>query len=407
VTDDITIEVPSADDWDAMVETLSDGFNEVWEPAAAEAERLPFEPERALVARRGGQMVGTAAIWTRQLSVPGAVVPTGHVTLVSVRPSARRRGILTRFMRQEMADMRAAGEPLAALWASEGRIYQRFGYGSACRVLAIAADTREVRLPARPDPGRLREGAPAELRDAMVKLYDQLYAQRPGRSERGPKVWDYRLADSEPFRRGQTTLKAIVHETDAGVDGYALWRVASKWENGVPDGEVRVLEVLAGDPAAYTSLWNFLFTLDLTRSTHLRIGAVDEPLQFLVNEPRRLHTGMKDGLWIRVVDVPQALAARRYAAPVDLVLAVEDGFLPENTGRWRLNGAPEDATCVATTDEPDLRCDVQALGAAYLGGTPLTTLAEAGLVAELRPGALAKASVAFGWHHSPSVLEVF
>jgi predicted acetyltransferase len=406
VTDDISIEVPTDDDWPAMIGSLGDAFNETFEEGVADVERLAYEPERGLVARRDGEVVGTAAIFTRQLSVPGALVSAGHVTFVGVRPTARRQGVLTRFMRRQMEDMQAAGEPIAVLWASEGRIYQRFGYGSACRHIVINADSREVRITA-PTGGRLREGTPTDLREAMVKVYDQVYAVRPGRSERAARHWDYRLADPPSFRRDQTPLRVLIHEGDTGVDGYALWRATSKWEVGVPAGEVRALEVVAADPVGYATLWNFLLTVDLTRRTQLRIAAMDEPLQYLVNEPRRLGLGVGDGLWLRIVDVAAALAARRYAAPIDVVLEIEDAFLPANAGRWQLTGSPESATCVPSSEEPDLTCDVQALGAAFLGGTALSTLAEGGQVRERRPGALAAASTAFGWHHSPSVIEVF
>ncbi len=407
MTDDITIEVPAESDWPEMAASLSDAFNEAWDDDTAAAERLAYEPERGLVARRDGKIVGTAAIFTRRLTVPGGLVPTGHVTFVGVQATARRHGILTRFMRRQMDDMRAAGEPLAALWASEGRIYQRFGYGNACRVARLDVDTREVKLRQVPTGGRLRQGSPAEFRETMEKVYDQVYGQRPGRSERGPRHWDYRLTDHEAFRRGQTEMRVVVHEGTAGIDGYGLWRVTNKWDESGPHGDVFVLEVVSSDPDGYAALWNFLLSVDLTRSVSGRIAAFDEPLQYLVNEPRRLGIRIADGLWLRVVDVPAALAARRYAAPIDQVIEVEDAFVPANSGRWRLTGSPQSATCVATTDEPDLACDIQALGAAYLGGTLLSTLADAGQVHERRPGALAEASTAFGWHHSPSVLEVF
>ena len=404
--EDITIEVATEHDWDAIVANLADAFNEVWDDGVIAAERPPFEPERGLVARRRGEVVGTAAIFTRQLSVPGGLVPAGHVSFVGVRPTARRQGILTRFMRRQFDDMRAAGEPIAVLWASEGRIYQRFGYGSACRQVRVEAETRELRLTAPVETTGLREGSPADLRDTIVKLYDQVYAQRPGRSERAARHWDYRLADPESFRRDFTPLRVILRESDAGVDGYALWRARNKWDRTGPDGEVRVLELVAANPTAYTALWNFLLTVDLTRHLQAMIG-MDEPLQFMVNEPRRLAQSSADGIWLRVIDVPAALAARRYAAAVDVVLEVEDAHIPANTGRWRLTGSAESARCVSTTDEADLTMDVRVLGAAYLGGTPLSAFVEAGLVRERRPGALAEAGTAFGWPHSPAALEVF
>jgi predicted acetyltransferase len=127
----------------------------------------------------------------------------------------------------------------------------------------------------------------------------------------------------------------------------------------------------------------------------------------MVNEPTRLAATMSDALWLRIVDLPAALAARRYATDVDVVLEVTDAEIPENAGRWRLRGSPSSASCEATTDEPDLRCDIRVLGAAYLGREALYALGGAGLVDEVRPGALAKAATAFGWYRAPSSIEVF
>ena len=127
----------------------------------------------------------------------------------------------------------------------------------------------------------------------------------------------------------------------------------------------------------------------------------------MVNEPRRLGMTMSDGLWVRVLDLPAALSARRYASPVDVVLEVTDALVPENAGRWRLQGSTTSASVTATTDPADLALDVRDLGTVYLGGAPLTALAATGAVRELRDGALAEATSAFGWPQSPSAIETF
>jgi predicted acetyltransferase len=405
VSDDITIEVPTEADWPDFSRLLATAFHEVMEDEVRDREKLVYQPERCLVARRDGQIVGTAGIVTRQLAVPGAVVPTGHVTFVAVAATARRQGVLTRFMRQQFADMRAAGEPIAILWASEGRIYQRFGYGQAVRKLALSIDTREVRITADASGGRLRDGSTADFRDAIAKVYDQLYPARPGWSERRPRDWDYRLGDPPSSRHGSTELRVLLHETEAGPDGYALWSGHEDWSTSGPNGTVNIREIAATAPAAYAALWNHLLSMDLTRSTNWYIAGVHDPLPYMVNEPRRLGATAGDAIWLRVLDVPAALAARRYTAPVDIVLDVLDGVISENNGRFRLSGSPDTASCRPTTEPADLSCTVGALGAAYLGGAPLSTLADAGLVRELHPGALAVASSAFGWHRSPSALE--
>jgi predicted acetyltransferase len=416
----ITIRTATEEDWDAVLAVASAAFHDDPDAEVAAAERISFDPTRTLVAERDGQVVGTAAILTRQMCVPGSLVPTAHITLVSVAPTARRQGILTRFIRRQFDDARAAGEPVAALWASEARIYQRYGFGLAARRVSFVADSREIEIidpgPG-PEPGPggdrgpdrswLREGRPAEFRDTMRVIYDQVYPHRPGWSERSTRAWDLRLADPAAWRQGSTPLRIVVNDTAAGPDGYALWRVSRGWSDAGPNAEVRVVELVATNPRAYLSLWRFLLRLDLTRSVEVWTAAIDEPLFLLVTEPRRLQARMSDSLWVRILDLPAALTSRRYAAPVDLVFEVTDDLIGSNAGRWRLVGTPGSVSCTSTVEPADLSCDIRVLGSAYLGDQRFAALAAAGMIHEHRPGALAAASTAFGWHRAPSGLEVF
>jgi predicted acetyltransferase len=404
VTDDaISIEVPAEADWPAFSRLLTTAFHEAVEDEIRDQEKLLFEPERSLIARRDGQIVGTAAISTRQLAVPGAVIPAGHVTFVSVAATARRQGVLTRFMRRQFDDMRAAGESIAILWASEGRIYQRFGYGLAARKFAFKADSREVRVTADQAGGRLIDTTPADVLGAMTKIYDQLYVEHPGWSERAANHWEYRISDKKSARDSYTELRALLHEGETGPDGYALWSSRAKWDEGGPCGELRVRELVAANPRAYASLWHHLLSMDLTRTVYTWLGGVE--VLYMVNEPRRLGISVSDSIWLRVLDVPAALVARRYAAPVDVVIEVSDGIIPANNGRFRLRGSMDGATCEPTTDPADLACTANALGAAYLGDASLATLADAGMVREIRPGTLAAAATAFGWHRAAYAIE--
>jgi len=401
-----------ADDWAAVSALLSDAFHESPDSAARDVEGSVIEPERTLVVEDGSTIVGHAGAYTRELTVPGAIVPAAHVTLVSVAGTHKRRGLLTRMMHRQLREFAAAGrEPIAVLWASETKIYPRFGYGPAAQRLRMEIMSREVRLPATSPPGlpgRLRLVEPKDAVADLAKVYEQLRAERTGWSSRDDRWWQYVLADLESQREGATALHGVVHDTPQGPTGYALWRTKGIWDRHGPNGDVQVREVVAADPAAYAALWQFLLTIDLTRTVSVHFSAVDEPLQYLVDEPRRLGSNLADALWIRIVDLPRALTARAYAAPVDVVLDVTDPLLAQNTGRWRLTVGPDGAaTCTATADPADLACTVLELGSAYLGATSLAALGATGTVRELTPGTLRRASTAFGWHRMPNPTEVF
>jgi len=123
---------------------------------------------------------------------------------------------------------------------------------------------------------------------------------------------------------------------------------------------------------------------------------VDDPLRWQLAEPRRLRTTRHaDHLWVRILDVPRALAARSYAAPVDVVFEVHDEFFHDCGGRFRLHAGTDGTVCERTDAEADLALEAPDLGAAYLGGVRFATLARAGRVFERSPGALAQADAAF------------
>ena len=384
----------------AFLSDVDDDMPEIW--------RMVHEPDRTHIVSDAGRPVATGAIYSRDMTVPGAVIPVAHVTGVAVAATHRRRGLLTRVMTAQLEAIRERGvEPIAALWASEGAIYGRFGYGPAAHHVEYNVPTRESTLPGRTKVGTLRSAVPRDVVDDLAEVYERVRVERPGLSGRAGRWWEKLTADPQSRRRGMTSLRAVVFDVDGTVEGYAMWRAKSGWNDTGPNGEVHVNEVVAASADAYTELWRYLLSIDLTRMVKYPFAAVDEPLPYLVTNPNSLGALVAPSLWVRVIDVPAALAVRRYAAPIDVVLEVTDPMLPANEGRWHLVGNGSSAKCQATDSAPDLVLDVRELGAAYLGGVSLRTLADAGLVGELQPDSLAAASLAFGWHRAPAALEIF
>lgn len=405
----LPIGVGTARDWDDVSDLLNTLFHGTRDDEEHEAERATFEPDRSLAVRDGDALVAHAGAFSRDLTVPGAVVPAAHVTQVGVAPTHRRRGLLTRLMSRQLREVYDAGrEPVAVLWASEAPIYPRFGYGLAAQRLMLEINNLPAGAPPSGDPaGRLRMAQPRAVQQQLAAFFERLRPERPGWSSRDDRWWRRQLGDPAAHRDGATAQHAVLHEGPDGVSGYALWRIKGSWDHWTPVGEVRVEEVAAATGQVYAELWRFLLSVDLTRTASYPFATVDEPLQHLVADSRQLRARQIDGLWARIVEVGAALAARRYAAPVDVVLDVTDPLLAGNTGRWRLTGDAGDARCARTDDPAELALDVRDLGSVFLGGPALGALADAGRVRELRPGALASASAAFGWHRAPASIEVF
>ncbi|MEU3102737.1 GNAT family N-acetyltransferase [Streptomyces griseoflavus] len=399
------LRVLKPEEWDKVYANLIRAFGGT--PEAEEERELwraLTEYDRFLGAWEGGECVASAGAFRFQLTVPGgASVAAAGVTMVSVAATHRRRGVLTSMMRRQLDDVRSWGEPLAVLTASEPAIYGRFGYGAATFQADAEIDTRRAGLSVPPgtDDVRLRYVDPADALDACEAVYARLVPGRPGMVARGPGWERLGVLDPESERGGASPLQCVVAERDGRMAGYARFRVKPSWGPGGPDGEVVLSDLEALDPAASAALWRFLFDIDLTSTLVARGRPVDENWQYLVSDIRRGRPTLKDALYVRLVDVGEALAARTYRAPVDVVLEVEDAFCPWNAGRRRLSGDAKGASCERTDDAADLALSVRELGAAYLGGVSLTALASAGRVRELRRGALAEASLAFGSDPAP------
>ncbi|MFF3329542.1 GNAT family N-acetyltransferase [Streptomyces sp. NPDC002888] len=399
-TDAAGLRVLRADEWDQWYDSLLRAFGGVAESSEErELWHALTECDRSLGAWDGDVCVGSAGAFSFRLTVPGgASVPAAGVTMVGVAATHRRRGVLTSMMRRQLEDVRAWGWPLAVLTASEPAIYGRFGYGVATHHVNTEVDTSRVRLSVPPgtDDVRLRYAAPADVLDACEAVYARKVPERPGMVERLPGWERLGLLDPESDRGGASPLQCVVAERDGEVVGYVRFRVKPQWDTDGPNGTVSVQSAEALDPAAHAALWRFLFDIDLTSTLVARGRPMDEPWLQMVSDIRRCGLRVRDSLHVRLVDLGAALEARTYQAPVDVVLEVEDAFCPWNAGRWRLSGDTKGASCSRTTERADLVLSVRELGAAYLGGVSLGSLAAAGRVREVRRGALAEAAVAFG-----------
>lgn len=333
----------------------------------------------------GDGIVATAGSFDFMMTVPGGPVPVAGVTWVSVLPTYRRQGLLNRMMSAQLTDLHDAGTAVAALWATESAIYGRYGYGVAAWRLALDVAGRPAfGVPVEPGPVRLVDPGSPQVRE----VYAAVAARTPGFPVRDDRWWAFRLHDPEHRRDGASPLQCVL--TD---DGYALYATAMRWEDGLPAGVVRVREVVAASPDAAARIWRHLLDLDLMRRVEAFAVAPDDWLVMgLLAEQRAARPRLHDCLHVRLVDVPAALAQRRYAADVDVVLEVSDARCPWNAGPFRLVGGRDGASCTPVSVPPDLVVDVADLGAAYLGGTPLRSRP----VAELSPGALSRATTAFG-----------
>ncbi|MBC7639529.1 MAG: GNAT family N-acetyltransferase [Rhodoferax sp.] len=347
-------------------------------------------------------LTGIYAVYSLGLSVPhgpGArVTPMAGLSWVGVHPGHHRQGVASAMVRHHLHGLHESGaEPVSGLRASEPAIYGRFSYGLATAGLQLTvphgAALREV-------PGaeavtvRWLTVDPHRDGDLIEALHEKARVHRPGLLARSPQLRARWLVDNPAQRAGREPLRLLLAERDGEPTGYAVLRRTGQWDRTRFVGTASVHEIVALDPPTGRALWGVLVDLDLMTTMTTPSLAADDPLLSLLVDVRSTAPVLSDDLWLRLVDVDRALAARGYAHDVDVVIGLTDALCPWNARRWHLTAGPDGAACVPTSDPAQVLLDVRELASAYLGGTSLVALAAAGLVREERAGAVAHLSVA-------------
>ncbi len=395
---------------EAFVRAYSRGFYEPYRPEIFELDAPLVQPDRMFGHQVDGRWVSTCGSFPRVLTTPGGSVPVGAVTVVTVSPGYRRRGLLREMMAHQLADLRRRDEPVALLWASESLIYGRFGYGRTTSRLSLSGRTRATGYLPGVDvgTGSCGEVEQADYLTTAKALHEAWLPDRPGALSRNETWWSYTVYDAEHIRHGAGERRYVLHfDADGTPDGYAGFRVKEESEITDEGGEVIIGELDAADPRAYASLWRWLLDLDLVRAFSRRHAPTDEPLRQLVADQRAVKSELADATYARILDVERALSARRYAADLDVVIELADPFLPDLAGRYRLQLGPDGAEVSRTDAGADLALTATQLGAIYLGGTPLTDLHRAGLVTELTAGSVLATSAAFAAPRAPWCPDFF
>ena len=298
-------------------------------------------------------------------------------------------------MQAQHRDIRERGEPLAALWASEETIYGRFGYGLSLLQLMLRGDRHHLGLRAglHEREGCVRMIDHDEALQTLPRLYDRVRRSQPGFLSRSREWWELRKLDDSPDRRrGGGPLHRVVFEVDGRPAGYALYRVVSNLVGDEWQKTLRVVEAVGVDARATREIWRFLLSIDWMDELEAWLLPLDHPLLHIVARVNMLRSKVGDGLWLRLLDVGAALSARRYAGDGRLTLElVSDPLFPDNAGTWTIEGG----RARQTSRRPDVRLDVQTLGAAFLGGFTFDQLARAERVEEVARGGLLRADALF------------
>lgn len=406
----------AASELPAWLRAQQTGFLNAAHPTAGDHEQLAgfvdlartqggFDPDT-------GRCVASFRSFPQELTVPGGgFVPSSAVTNVTVTPTHRRQGLLTRMMAAELSAAHARGDVVSTLIAAEFPIYGRYGYGPATSVSEWEIDVPRTGLdPRRPVPGdggRIDLIDEAEVRELGPALHERVRAATPGAVNRDARWWRVITGVEHMSHNTYTPSFHAVYRTAEGeVAGMVRYTTDDHWTDAkIPQNTLQVRQLLALTPEAERALWGFLCSIDWVMKVRTGYRAPDDLVPRLLPDPRaaRLVTSA-DWLWLRVLDVVRALRARTYAVPGVLVLEVTDPSGPAG-GRYRLDAGAGD--CVRTEEPADLRLDVGTLGSLYLGDESAVRLGALGAVTEERPGALALADAVFRTARRPWCPDIF
>jgi predicted acetyltransferase len=378
----------------AFVRADAAGFGESADELAKHHPRWnALELDRTRAAFHDDEIVGTSRNYSLELTAPGGPpVPAAGVSAVAVLPTHRRRGILRSMMTSLLDDAVARGEPVAMLTASEGAIYQRFGFGVSTRASSVEIAVREAEFASARPAGRVRLVTPEEARKQAPEVFERSRRAYPGAVSR-PEVW---WTDVQYHSEIGNRFDVFYESPGGTIEGFVTYGIKDHWSFG-PGHVLRVADLAAVTPVALHALWRYLCEIDLVQTVRCDRVPTDSPLPWLFTSPRAVRVkGTWDYVWTRILDVPTALEARRYALAGTLALEVRDPFRPDGAaaGTFVVH-ADVDGAAVRPGGVADLAVDVSTLSAAWLGGLRWSTLADAGLVEEHSAGAVARADAMF------------
>ena len=398
------------EEWPAYVRAVETAFGSSPSEDDVAEWRAQTDIDRTLAAFEGDRIVGNAGAFSLELTVPGgATIPMAGVTAVGVRSTHRRKGVLTSMMQKQLEDLRERGEPMAGLYASESVIYGRFGYGIASSQVRVVVETRRSEYRAPLPAGRLDLVEAEGAAKVLPEIFDGSRRHTPGDVTRSQAWWNQWFKDKEKDRGGASARFYVIHESEPGTaDGYVAYRFRSDWPGGLPGGTISIDDMAWTSDAAYTNLYRQVLDVDLVTKVDSWKRPVDEPLRWLLSDPRRMEVkALTDELWLRPLDVPACLTARAYRTSARMVIEVVDHFLGAASGRFALDASPDGATCAPTDASADIALGVAELGSLYLGGVTASTLARAGRVDEHTPDALARADLLFSSDQAPYCRTMF
>lgn len=396
---------PTKEEWPSFGTAVSRGFGNhpPTDDHSRERWSLFGEVLQSVGAWDGDRIVGTSGSFMSETAVPGgAKLPAALVTIVTVAATHRRRGILTNMMSRLLKNAHERGEPVATLWASESIIYGRFGYGMAGQHYAAKIRSDKAVFGHLPEiPGMVHYADRARIREVGPDIWSRATVGHPGMPERGPGMWRGDMPLPENPDKPEDRRFYAVYEENGRAEGYVSYKTIDI-DQGMGESDLRIEDFIAVTDTAHAALWRFILSIDLIEDVSYGTMPLDDPLWWMLSDPRKLKRVSYDAIWLRLLDVERALSARTYSEAIDVVFSIEDEFCPWVAGNYRLVADESGkAQCTRTEGPADIVLPAASLATCYFGSAKFSNLARAGRVEEKTSGALLRADRAFAADREP------
>ena len=324
--------------------------------------------EWTLCAFEDGRLATSYMAWPLTMFFDSVDIPVAGVSMVGTSPINRRRGHLRKITQKHFEMLyEEESQAISALNASMAAIYQRFGYGIVSSKNAYNVEPRYLQFAT----GCRVEGSFYEARDdemaTILDIYHKFARLRVGCLERNEKL---EVAPGAPLTvvampPPSTPPMKVVYREDGEPTGYVIYSVTRGLRPGDQHLDIRDLAWLT--PQAYRSIWEYFANMDLVHEITWSRLPVDDPLPYLILEPRKLCAATSDGLMARLVDVKRALPLRPYREEARLRFELIDDFCPWNAGTWELEISPTGSDMKQAGGQPQLTMPVSTLAMLMFG----------------------------------------
>lgn len=358
-------------------------------------------PEWTLCAFDGSRLAASYAAIPFTMRANGRAMAMAGVTIVGTLPEYRRQGLLRALTERSFADMRERGQPVAALWASQAAIYQRYGYSMCSVQRRYELDTVDANLLQSADPAyTVTRQTPAESFPVLKDLYRQFVAERSLYLHRSQALWQANaLAVTEAD--GPVHV-ALCQDGDGVPAGYVIFTLRdSRVDHPARSQEIVIRDFIWCDIDACRALWSFLGRHDLVGRILWNNAPGDDPAWELFSEPRMLRASDREGVYFRIIDLPAALAGRGYDRDGEIIIGIEtDRESPWNEGGWRLTVSAGEAEVVPVSAPAEVTFSIRSLSSAFSGQRRVSQLAAWGLAGG-HNDAIRRADELFATRHAP------